>query len=174
MTNKLFVYLDFFVLLNIVQSLTLIKPTEQVLRWQNADAACTYSGCFLQLSEIYHSCTCSSWQPITLSLTFISLFVCQPRTHTRTHTSCVLRSSLLGHGDQSRQRHKWLKDGADKRGFEEQRKEGKKKGGGAESNLQVWLFGHVPVSPHCPLLYLSTCSSSPLFLCSSSLFPRDS
>lgn len=39
----------------------------------------------------------------------------------------------------------------------------------AELNLQVRLFGHLPVSPRCPLLYLSTCALSLLLLSSSAL-----
>lgn len=131
-----------------------------------------YSGCFLELSEIYSSCTCSSGWPGTLTQTFIRLFACHPPTHTHTHASCVLHSSLLGHREiRAGRRQTRLKDGADERGFKEQRKEGEgETWGGAESNLQVRLVGLVPVSLRCPLLYLSTCSSSPLLLFLS--FPR--
>lgn len=55
------------------------------------------------------------------------------------------------------------KDEADKWGLKGRRKakEREKKEGELESNLQVRLLGLLPLSLHCPLLYLSTCSVSP-------------
>lgn len=89
---------------------------------------------------------------LTPSLTFLSL--------TPPLSRCL--SSFLGHQDQSKQRKTGFEDEADGRGLKSRgkasRRARKKKEGGAELNLQVWLLGHLPVSPRCPLLYLSTCS----------------
>lgn len=88
--------------------------------------------------------------PIILILTFFF-------SHTHIFLAFVL--FLLGKKDWSRQRG--AEDEAEKRGLRSRGKREKKEG--AELNLQVWLLGHLLVSPCCPLPYLSTCSLS-LFL----------
>lgn len=66
-------------------------------------------------------------------------------------------SSLLGHRDESRRWQTGFEGEADLWGL---RRAQERKGGGevAELNLQVRLFGHLPASLRCPLLYLSTWS----------------
>lgn len=88
---------------------------------------------------------------------------------------CCL-SSLLGHQDQSWQGKTGFEDEADKRGLEEQRKgEQKREEGGKKKRIEsagtaAWTSARVPsLSSSLPfhMLFLS----SPLLLCSSSLFP---
>lgn len=170
MTNKLFVYLDFFCALKYCTIFNVDKALHWtgILKWQNADAACIYSGCFLQLSEIYRSCTCSSGQPITLSVTFISLFVCQPHTHTYTHFLCPSFFSSGAQRSEQAETQVVKRWGGQEGlwGAEERGKEKKRRGGRIESaGMAVWTCACVPsLSSSLPFHMLFLSSPLVLFL----------
>lgn len=105
------------------------------------------------------------------ALTF-SLLLCL--SHTPRFHLASFSPPLAARPDHRQQRQRWVRRRGGQQGFggaEERPGEEKKKKERTELNLQVRLLGHLPVSPHCPLLYLSTCSVSLFLLCSSSLFP---